>query len=264
MYLFAHIQAYHSSIPSTVAQPPGFSPPRYAVLVNTLWFLSLVISLTYAMLATMLHQWVGRYITTTQQLRYSLQKRARVRALFSDSVGGFPVVWAVEGLRIMIHLSLFLFFAGLLIFLFNINHSVFKAVMWWTGLLTIAYICITIFPIFRPNSSCYGPLSPTIWFLYTGILYAVFKVLSSMVGADHRFHNLKTRYQNRLSDGIGKTAEKIASELAPKIDGCVLTKNIFPTGFGSSSRGHWMDSWTALSRLIWYPNRSEALNSWSV
>ncbi|KAF8259824.1 hypothetical protein EI94DRAFT_1531318, partial [Lactarius quietus] len=42
---------------STPSSPPPFSPPKYAVLVNGLWFLSLVISITCALLATLLQQW---------------------------------------------------------------------------------------------------------------------------------------------------------------------------------------------------------------
>ena len=173
------------------------------------------------MLATMLHQWAGRYITTTQQRRYSPHKNARVRAFLSDAVGGFPVLWVVEGLRAMIHLSLFLFFAGLLIFLTNINHSVFRAVVWWMALSTAAYVCITLLPIFRPNSPYYAPLSPTIWFLYAGIPYVAFKVLS-MVRPSRRFDKLKTQYYNRLLDGMRKTVEKIALQLSSEIDVRVL------------------------------------------
>ncbi|KAI0288240.1 hypothetical protein BC826DRAFT_878409, partial [Russula brevipes] len=46
-----------ASIPPTVAKPPAFSPPTYAIWVNALWFLSLVVSLTCALLATLQHQW---------------------------------------------------------------------------------------------------------------------------------------------------------------------------------------------------------------
>src|SRR6266481_7821523 len=60
--VLADPNATRSSIPPPVAQPPPFSPPRYAVWVNSLWFLSLVMSLTCALLATSLHQWARRYI----------------------------------------------------------------------------------------------------------------------------------------------------------------------------------------------------------
>jgi hypothetical protein len=46
-----------SSIPSSLpTSPPPFSPPTYAVWVNGLWFMSLVISITCAILATLLQQ----------------------------------------------------------------------------------------------------------------------------------------------------------------------------------------------------------------
>ncbi|KAH9968268.1 hypothetical protein BC827DRAFT_1113751, partial [Russula dissimulans] len=81
-----------------VSRPPPFSPPRYAVWVNSLWFLSLVISLTGALLATSLHQWARRYIRITQPARSSPEKRARMRAFFADGVDKLHVSQAVEAL----------------------------------------------------------------------------------------------------------------------------------------------------------------------
>ncbi|KAI0266276.1 hypothetical protein BGY98DRAFT_939186 [Russula aff. rugulosa BPL654] len=73
----------HSSAPSPVAKPPSFSPPRYAVWVNTLWFLSLVMSVSCALWATSLHQWARRYLRLTQPARRNPEKRARARAFFA-------------------------------------------------------------------------------------------------------------------------------------------------------------------------------------
>ncbi len=46
--------------------PLVFSPPMYAIWVNILWFLSLAISLTCSLLATLLQQWAHQYIKITQ------------------------------------------------------------------------------------------------------------------------------------------------------------------------------------------------------
>ncbi|KAI0302981.1 hypothetical protein BC826DRAFT_1137819 [Russula brevipes] len=73
--------------------PPPFSPPRYAVWVNTLWFLTLVISLSCAMLATSLQQWARRYLRITQPVQCSPHKRARVHAFFANGVDKFRVPW---------------------------------------------------------------------------------------------------------------------------------------------------------------------------
>ncbi|KAH8980245.1 hypothetical protein EDB86DRAFT_3088031 [Lactarius hatsudake] len=115
------------------SSPPSFSPPTYAVWVNSLWFLSLVISLTCALLATLLQQWARRYLKVTQS-RYSPHKRARIRAFFAEGVDKFLLPWVVEALPALLHISLFLFFAGLIVFLCNVNITAFKLVLSWVGI----------------------------------------------------------------------------------------------------------------------------------
>ena len=231
IYIYQHLadtNVSRSSIPYMAATLPAFSPPRYAIWVNALWFLSLVISLTGAMLATLLHQWARRYIRVTQQPQCSPHKRARVRALFSNGVDESHVRWVVEGLPAMIHLSLFLFFAGLLIYLFNVYRPVFSAVLWWVALTTAAYLYITLLPSFRPNSPYYTPLSSAIWSLCAGIPYAVFKSFSSPLfsrsipNTREHFDRLQEHYHKRLMAGIAKTAEEATWELSSGIDVRVL------------------------------------------
>jgi Family of unknown function (DUF6535) len=47
-----------------------------------------------------------------------------MRAFFANGVDEMGIPWAVEGLPTLLHLSLFLFFAGLVIFLFNVDQEV--------------------------------------------------------------------------------------------------------------------------------------------
>ncbi len=155
-----------------LSDPTSFSPPISAVWVNALLFLSLVISLTCALLATSLHQGARRYVRYTEQPRYSHHKRSRIRALFSNGVDKFYDSLVVEALPTLLYLSLCLFFAGLLVWLFNIGRPV-RAVVVWAIRSAVAYIWITFLPIIRANSLFYAPLSPTIWFLYTGIPYVI-------------------------------------------------------------------------------------------
>ncbi|KAH9983037.1 hypothetical protein BJV74DRAFT_718542, partial [Russula compacta] len=155
--LLANANGSYVPIPSTIPDPSApFSPPTYAIWVNSLWFLSLTMSLTCALLATLLQQWARRYVRITQP-RFSPHKRARIRAFFSEGVDKLHLPWAVEALPTLLHLSLFLFFAGLLIFLFNVHQTVFSAVAWWIGLCVAIYACITFMPIFRHDSPYYAP-----------------------------------------------------------------------------------------------------------
>jgi hypothetical protein len=227
--LQADPNASRPPITSPLANPPSFSPPRYAIWVNSLWFLSLAISLTCAMLATLLQQWARRYVRTTQMLRCSPEKRARMRAYFANGVDKFHVPWAVEALPTLVHLSLLMFFAGLLIYLFNINHTVFSIVVCWVALTSVAYVCITLMPIFWHDSPYYAPLSSTILSLYSAIPYALFGLLRHIAvrrdfrpRAYLRYDSLWERYRDFILGGVGRAAEKAASRQSPEINGRVL------------------------------------------
>ena len=167
----------------------------------------------------------------TQLPRYSPHKRARIRAFFADGVDKLHLPWAVEALPTLLHLSLFFFFSGLIIFLFNINHTVFSVVVWWVGLSAGVYACITLVPIFRHDSPYYAPLSSIIWLLYTGMLYAVFQILWLLRNRLVLLFGIRTlmyfdvwrrTYRERFLRGIVKTAQETASKLSTEIDGNVL------------------------------------------
>jgi len=172
---------------------------------------------------------------STQQIKHNPRRRARVRAFFSEGVEKSHISWVVEALPALLHLSICLFFAGLHVWLFNINRRVFLAVISCTALSAAAYLWFTLSPIFRPNSPYYAPLSSTMWSIYTGISYTVFNVLSSSAfGASHHFDSLKKCYRNRLSEGIGRTAEKTAWKSPSDIDVRILISTLDAQGEDSA------------------------------
>jgi uncharacterized protein DUF6535 len=197
------LNASASSVP---LHPPAFSPPKHVIWVNSLWILSLAVSLTCALLATLLQQWARRYLKITQPPpHYSPHKRARIRAFFSDGVHKLRLPAVAEALPTLLHLALFLFFAGLLVDLFNVNLTVFIALVCWFGLSGVVYACLTLMPIFRHDSPYYTPLSSSAWSLHTTISYAVFQILSM---------------------GTEKNAEEVAFEPPAAIDGRILQSTI--------------------------------------
>ena len=145
-----------TSLPTS---PPPFSPPSFAVWVNGLWFLSLVISISCAVLATLLQQWARRYLKVTQT-RYSLHKRARIRSFYHNGVEESFLPWAVEALPTLLHVSLVLFFVGLAVFLWNVNLTIFKMVLSWIGVCTALYGFTMLISIFRRDSPYHTPLTP--------------------------------------------------------------------------------------------------------
>jgi hypothetical protein len=195
--LLADTNVSRASILSNVVQPPPFHPHRYAVLVNSLWFLSLAISITSALLATLLQQWARRYLKVTHT-QDRPQDRARVRAFFFEGADKFHLLWVADTVPALIHLSLALFFAGLLILLWNTHHTVFYSVVWWVVILTMGYAYITLLPIIRPHSLHYGPLPSIAWQLYSFISYFSSKALSIVGIRKGRDVKSKNKYHARL------------------------------------------------------------------
>ena len=205
---------------SLPASPPPFSPPTYAVWVNALWFLSLVVSLTCALLATLLQQWARRYLKVTQS-RYTLDKRARISAFLAEGVDNLLLPWIVEVLPTLLHISLFLFFAGLVVFLWNVSLTIFKLVLSWVGICTALYGCITVMPIFRHDSPYLTPLSLPAWHIVTRISCLTFRALRRLPRlrqlTRYRFIHLAWRYNQCLVQGMQKTVEGTALETPSEI-----------------------------------------------
>jgi Family of unknown function (DUF6535) len=188
--------------------------------------MSLVISLTCAVLATLLQQWARRYQRLAYP-RYSSHKQARVRAFYADGVEKFHIQKLVELLPALLHISLSLFFSGLAVYLFNVNRSIFKAVIAWIGLCGILYSCLTILPILRKNSPYSAPLSESVSFCLTGIRSTFFHLIERFPGLFNRFPSL-LQLRNRdsravhlgefFSHSMRMTAEQFAFRLGPEVD----------------------------------------------
>ncbi|KAF8262403.1 hypothetical protein EI94DRAFT_711458 [Lactarius quietus] len=142
--------------------------------MNALWFLNLVISITCALLATFLQEWARRYLKVIR-LRYSLHKRARICSFFAEGVEKGVLPSVAEALPMLLHLSLFLFFTGLVAFLWwNVDLTIFKFVRSWVGVLSALYGCTTLIPFFRRDSDSpyYALLTPLAWLIAVETLNA--------------------------------------------------------------------------------------------
>ena len=162
-----------------------------------------------------------------------------MRGFFAKGVNRMHIPWAVEGLPTLLHLSLFLFFAGLVVFLFNVNQQVFTGVVWWIGLFSIVYGLITFLPLIWQDSPYYTPLSKPAWFPYASLQYLTFTALTvftfcccfccSYETFEHCC-DLRDRYRGRMLRGVEKIAEETASEESSEIDVGILGWTISALG----------------------------------
>ena len=222
-----------STIPSSLAKPPAFSPPKYAIWVNSLWFLSLAISLTGATVATLGKHWAHRYITVTQHPRYSPDQRARIRAIFAESALGPYAIWGAGLSPLYLHFSIFLFLAGGLVYLFNLNRVAFGTVVWWVAIATSGYAIVTVDGILRPENLFYTPFSPSTLRLYLWVSRMVLQLCTYIKPLRHfcadakkRYQDLSNRYSYGFVEGKWTEVEDVAAEPSSEIDGMVIERTL--------------------------------------
>jgi hypothetical protein len=157
--------------------------------------------------------------------RYYPHKKARIRTFYRHGVEKLHIPWTVEALPALLHISLFLFLAGLSVFLFGVHLTIFKIVTAWIAICVILYACVTFLPIIRKDSPYSAPFSASVSFCLTGIRHLFCSRLlqklpdiestipplrSNGPGADH--------LDEFFSYSLNRTAEEYALRLPPNID----------------------------------------------
>ncbi|KAI0249979.1 hypothetical protein BJV78DRAFT_1155453 [Lactifluus subvellereus] len=120
----------------------SFKSTASATRVNALWCLSLVVSLTCVLSATR---------TLVQQRARGYMGHARMNAYIPSPTKRFGMSRAVEKMITLLHISVFLFFAGLVDFLFPVNKTV--------AFCVLSYIAAFAFRTTPPSSGFTWPIS---------------------------------------------------------------------------------------------------------
>ncbi|KAI0029118.1 hypothetical protein K488DRAFT_57119, partial [Vararia minispora EC-137] len=162
--LLAHISGQLSSLSNASAGVPApavlpaFQPPSSMLYVNIFWFLSLVVSISCALAATMIQQWSRRYLALTQG-DTTPKRRARARTFFHVGVKKYHLSAASKLVPALLHGSVFLFFAGLVQFAFTIHRTLAWAVLAAVSALCFTYAVLTVMPALSANAPYFTPLS---------------------------------------------------------------------------------------------------------
>ena len=179
------------SLPSTPPPPfPAFNPSASNIRINVFWFMALIFSLSAALLAILVQQWVRDYMHVFQRYSDPL-KSARLRQYLHEGCEGWYMPVVAEAVPGLLHVSLFLFFVGLCDTVLNINTAVGISTTVPVGISGLLYIFTTFAPIIFPNSPYQNSFSVLIWYLAQKL----------------RFR----RYKDRSSDG---TVKPVSSNIA--------------------------------------------------
>ncbi|KAH9961554.1 hypothetical protein BC827DRAFT_325325 [Russula dissimulans] len=158
------------SIPSTPLPPfPAFNPLASDIWVNVFWFMALIFSLSAALLAILVQQWVRDYMQAFQRYGNPL-KSARLRQYLQEGSERWYMPVIAEAVPGLLHVSLFLFFAGLGDSVLNINTAVGVSTTVPIGITASVYIFTMIAPIIYPQSPYQNSFSGLIWYLIQKLL----------------------------------------------------------------------------------------------
>ena len=174
--LAAFTNESQSSVVLTFPNRSPFHAPTSALLTSTLWLLSLIVSLSCALLATLLQQWARRFLLITQSRGSKPHDRARIRSFFAEGVIKFHLPKVVDALPALLHISVFFFLAGLLVYIYNIHHTLFFLILPPILLCGIAYSVLTLMPIAHHSSPYRTPFSSLAWSCCMRILRMVKRI----------------------------------------------------------------------------------------
>ena len=181
-----------------------------------------------------MQQWVRRYLQTSQRW-YAPYKRARIRTFFAEGIERFGLPAAVEALPALLHVSVFLFFAGLVDFLININHTVAFSLLSAVVAGMSAYFLFTALPLIYPNSPYQTPLTAILWMLQQATLLISLELLRRLVKFMYEHTGIVVwklygrilfkldDHSRRFRQGLSRSREAIALRQPTEMDSRALS-----------------------------------------
>ncbi|KZV98418.1 hypothetical protein EXIGLDRAFT_565883, partial [Exidia glandulosa HHB12029] len=121
--LFALLNQTSPLSARTLPLPPTLdaSPTSLSRWINGLWFTSLVLALAVALLCILVKQWIGEYVARNSASAHNARDWARRHQVYFQALSRWPVGQLVSVLPLMLHISLFLFIAGVAAFLWDLD-----------------------------------------------------------------------------------------------------------------------------------------------
>ncbi|KAJ7731198.1 hypothetical protein B0H16DRAFT_1220725, partial [Mycena metata] len=142
----------------TVSPVPQFVPSKSALACNILWFTSLSFSLCCALVAILVGQWAQDFLHFADKHSAPVVG-ARIISYLYYGIRRFNMHTMVAMIPLLLHTSLFLFFAGLIAFLIPINVVVMAVSAAVFAIFTMIYLVLTVLPLFYLECPYRTPLS---------------------------------------------------------------------------------------------------------
>ncbi|KAF9031979.1 hypothetical protein BDZ89DRAFT_602250 [Hymenopellis radicata] len=147
-------QVMMDGLPSSSVTSSGITPTspvnasRTDAWVNVLWFTSLALSLTTALMAVLVKQWIHQYMAVPSGTPCD---RSRIRQFRFENIDAWHVPLIIGILPVLMHVALGVFFFGLVIHVRALSTpgAVLVGVIGFIAF--VAYFGTTLLPLFKPD-----------------------------------------------------------------------------------------------------------------
>ena len=131
---------------NSTIEMPSSNPPPSILTVSTLWFLSIVSSLAATTWAMLCLEWCAFYTDGVPPEDYEVMAEKRQRKY--EAVERWRMHLVVAAIPFFLHISLFLFLAGLWLRLRDVNDQLGLVVGVPSLIVALSYVIVTLLPIF--------------------------------------------------------------------------------------------------------------------
>jgi hypothetical protein len=146
----------------------------FAIRINVMWLLSLVLSLTYALSAALPYWGFAQHDRAPHKYAHILR-------------GTESISRVVDSTPTLLHLSIFLFIAGLIDLLLLMNKTVAFCVLGYVSAFSFACLVFTTFPCRHLDDPRRTPLPRFAWRIFLIIVLAILVVVVEIEGLLHGF-----------------------------------------------------------------------------
>lgn len=156
-----------NSIPPLAVATPSFVVTTTSIWINCLWVLSLLFSLTAALLGIIIKQWLREYLLWDSVL-FPSREAVLLRHIRYDAWERWKVPVIISAIPAMLELALVLFLCGAAILLWTLNATVAIVVTVFGSLAFIAACAVNILPVFFhrcPYKSAVGWTCVSTWII---------------------------------------------------------------------------------------------------
>ena len=188
---------------------PSFQRPRYAVLVNILWFLSLAVALITASLGILVKQWFHELLSYKT---HDPKERLKIRFFREAGLERWKVFAIASSLPLLLQLALLLFFVGLALFLLQQD-----AIVAWvtTGVMALwfaVFAFTVVMPMFASQCPYKIPMLNTFSHWARGLRSMAISrlyMLSEWVESQTSHYSRSRRLAKRLGDWLHRIQQSL-------------------------------------------------------